>query len=179
MTSERDTNKIRELLSDDPPDAVLEQIATAVAGELADSLPELTLDSRSMAGVLDDFEDQKRGDISNESPYETKIEYLRTYLLKEQNLKMTDELSSRIVEKYEDWRKYESLDRKQPLTDVTLQDDMYLFREFIRYLIEHRLAPERFYHLIDIPEINPEKGEGIDEKKLDPGVAKAVRNGLV
>ncbi|MFB6359784.1 MAG: hypothetical protein ABEH59_00515, partial [Halobacteriales archaeon] len=70
------------------------------------------------------------------------------------------------------------LDRDEPLSDVTLQDDMYLFREFIGYLIEHGLAPVRYYHLIDIPEINSEKGQGVDEKKLDPKVAKAAREYL-
>ncbi|MFB6359783.1 MAG: hypothetical protein ABEH59_00510, partial [Halobacteriales archaeon] len=102
MASERDIETLLALLSEDPSDEFLEQVATAVKEQLEDSIPELTLNVRSMADVLDDFEDQKREDVNNESPYVTKIEYLRTYLLDEQDLKSTDELSSQIVEKYND-----------------------------------------------------------------------------
>jgi len=51
---------------------------------------------------------------------------------------------------------------------------MYLFREFIQYMIEHRMAPARFEKRIEIPEIDYESGEGVDKKKLDPEIAKAA-----
>jgi site-specific recombinase XerD len=152
----------------------LEQIASTVVDRMADSFPELSLKSRPMDEVLEDFGDDKLEEVDSTGQYERKLNYLRTYLEDEACVETSDDLTSEDVEGYKKWRKYESLSRDEPLARTTLRDDMYLFREFIQYMIEHRMAPARFEKRIEIPEIDYESGEGVDKKKLDPEIAKAA-----
>jgi site-specific recombinase XerD len=175
MTDRRDDVEfMKERLSEDPTEEFLEQIASTVVNQMADSFPELSLKSRPMDEVLDDFREDKLGAVDSTGQYERKLNYLQTYLEDEARVEASDDLTSEDVERYDKWRKYESLSREEPLSDTTLQDDMYLFREFIQYMIEHRMAPARFEKRIEIPEVDYEGGEGVDEKKLDPEIAKAA-----
>ncbi len=173
-----DIEFVKERLSGDPSDEFLEQIASAVVDQMEDSFPELSLKSRPMSEVLSAFRDDKLEEVDSPGQYERKLDYLQTYLEKEVQVETTEDLTSEDVEQYDDWRKYESLPRDKPLADTTLTDDMYLFREFIQYLIEHRLAPVRFEKAVEIPEIDYGSGEGVDEKKLDPEIAKAAQDYL-
>lgn len=169
---------IRELLSDNPSESFLQLIASAVKDELEDSIPELTLNSKPMIDALDDFREIKLAQVGAKSHYKRKLTYVESYLVDVKAIGSTGDLTSEIVQQYTDWRKYDSLDRDEPLSNVTLQDDMYLFREFIRYLVEHRFAPVRFLQIIEIPKTNPEAGEGVDEKMLDPELASTIRDYL-
>lgn len=169
-----DVEFLRQHLSGDPPEELLEQIASTVVDHMADSFPELSLKSRPMEAVLDEFREKKLEEVKSTGQYRRKIDYLRTYLEDEAQIESTEDLTSEDVERYDKWRKYESLSRDEPLADSTLSDDMYLFRELIQYLIEHRMAPVRFEKCVEIPEIDYAEGEGVDEKKLDPEIAKAA-----
>ena len=169
-----DIESLKERLSGDPSDEFLEQIASAVVDQMEDSFPELSLKSRPMDEVLSEFRDDKLEEVESTAQYGRKLNYLQTYLEKEVRVETTEDLTSEDVEQYNKWRKYESLSREEPLKDTTLQDDMYLFREFIQYMIEHRMAPARFEKRIEIPEVDYRNGEGVDEKKLDPEIAKAA-----
>lgn len=169
-----DVEFLKQHLSGDPPEELVEQIASTVVDQMADSFPELSLKSRPMDDVLEDFRDGKLEDVDSTRQYERKFDYLQTYLANEVDVETSDDLTSEDVEGYKDWRKYESLSRDKPLARTTLRDDMYLFREFIQYMIEHRMAPVRFEKRIEIPEIDYSNGEGVDEKKLDPEIAKAA-----
>jgi site-specific recombinase XerC len=173
MTDPRDVEALKQLLSEDPTEEFLEQIASSVVDEMEESFPELSLKSRPMDEVLGEFREVKLEDVDSTGQYKRKLNYLQTYLEDEACIETTDELTSEDVERYDKWRKYESLSRDEPLADTTLTDDLYLFREFIRYLIEHRMAPVRFEKCVEIPEIDYDGGEGVDEKKLDPEIAKA------
>ena len=173
-----DVEFLRQHLSGDPPEELLEQIASTVVDHMADSFPELSLKSRPMEAVLDEFREKKLEEVKSTGQYTRKLDYLQTYLEDEAHIESTEDLTSEDVERYDKWRKYESLSRDEPLADSTLSDDMYLFREFIRYLIEHRMAPVRFEKCVEIPEIDYASGEGVDEKKLDPEIAKAALNYL-
>ena len=168
-----DVEFLKQHLSGDPPEELLEQIASTVVDHMADSFPELSLKSRPMEAVLDEFREKKLEEVESTGQYRRKIDYLQTYLEDEALIESTEDLTSEDVEQFNKWRKYESLPRDEPLADTTLSDDMYLFREFIRYLIEHRMAPVRFEKCVEIPEIDYAGGEGVDEKKLDPEIAKA------
>ncbi len=168
-----DVEILKERLSEDPTDDFLEQIASTVVDEIEDSFPELSLKSRPMADVLKKFRKKKLDEVKSEDQYNRKLDYIRTYLLTEVGIETTNDLTSEDVERYNQWRKYESLDREKPLSDNTLRDDMYLFGEFIEYLAEHRMVPVRFERSIEIPEVDYGAGEGVDEKKLDPEIAKA------
>lgn len=168
---EDDVELLKEHLSGDPDEELLGEIASTVVDQMADSFPELSLKSRSIEAVLSEFRDRKLGAIDSTVQYERKLDYLQTYLEDELGIETTKELTSEDVQRYSTWRKYESLSRDNPLADTTLRDDVYLFREFIRYLIEHRMAPIRFETCIDIPEIDYAGGAGVDKKKLDPDLA--------
>ena len=169
-----DVEFLKQHLSGDPSEELLEQIASTVVDRMADSFPELSLKSRPMDEVLEDFGGNKLEEVDSTGQYERKLNYLRTYLEDEACVETSDDLTSEDVERYKKWGKYESLSRDEPLARTTLRDDMYLFREFIQYMIEHRMAPARFEKRIEIPEIDYESGEGVDKKKLDPEIAKAA-----
>ncbi|ERG91256.1 MAG: hypothetical protein J07HQW1_01290 [Haloquadratum walsbyi J07HQW1] len=173
--SERPTDVeiLKERLSEDPSEEFLERIASTVVDEIAESFPELSLKVRPMADVLEEFREKKLEEVDTEDHYSTKLDYLQTCLLQEIGVETTEDLTSEDVERYEQWRKYDSLDREEPLSDNTLRDDKYLFREFIQYLFEHRMAPVRFEKSVEIPEVDYDAGEGVDEKKLDPEIAEA------
>jgi len=173
-----DVEFLKQHLSGDPPEELLEQIASTVVDHMADSFPELSLKSRPMEAVLDEFREKKLEEVESTGQYRRKLDYLQTYLEDEALIESTEDLTSEDVEQYDTWRQYESLPRDEPLADTTLSDDMYLFREFIRYLIEHRMAPVRFEKCVEIPDIDYAGGEGVDEKKLDPEIAKAALNYL-
>jgi site-specific recombinase XerC len=168
-----DVEILKERLSEDPSEEFLEQIASTVVDEIAESFPELSLKARPMADVLEEFREKKLEEVDTKDHYSTKLDYLQTYLLQEIGVETTEDLASEDVERYDQWRKYDSLDREEPLSDNTLRDDMYLFREFIQYLVEHRMAPVRFEKSVEIPEVDYDAGEGVDEKKLDPEIAEA------
>jgi len=165
---------LKERLSEDPTDEFLEQIASTVVDEIADSFPELSLKSKAMDEVLQAFRERKLEAVDSTDQYERKLDYMQTYIVEEVGIDTTDELTSEDVERYRQWRKYDSLVRDEPLTDNTLKDDMYLFREFIRHLIEHRMVPARFEKAVEIPDVDNDAGEGVDEKLLDPEIANAA-----
>lgn len=169
-----DMELLKQLLAEDPSEEFLEAIASTVVKEMSESFPELSLKSRPMEKVLSDFREKKLEAVESSGQYKSKLNYLQTYFEDEVCIETTDDLVSEDVEQYDTWRKYESLDREDPVADSTLRDDMYLFREFIRYLIEHRMAPVRFEKSVNIPEVDYGSGEGVDEKKLDPEIAKAA-----
>lgn len=179
MTDRRDDVEfMKQRLSEDPTEEFLEQIASTVVDQMADSFPELSLKSRPMGEVLDEFREKKLEEVGSTGQYKRKLNYLQTYLEDEARVETSEDLTSEDVERYDTWRKYESLSRDEPLADTTLRDDMYLFHEFIQYLIEHRMAPVRFEKCVEIPEIDYEGGEGVDKKKLDPEIAKAALDHL-
>ncbi|MFT4949611.1 MAG: site-specific recombinase XerD [Natronomonas sp.] len=156
----------------------MEQIASTVVDQIEDSFPELSLRLRPIDEVLDEFWEKKLEEVGSTGQYKRKLNYLQTYLEDEARVDTSDDLTSEDVERYDQWRKYESLSRDEPLADTTLKDNMYLFREFIQYLIEHRMAPVRFEKSVEIPEIDYEGGEGVDKKKVDPEIAKAALDHL-
>ena len=159
-----DVEFLKQHLSGDPPEELLEQIASTVVDHMADSFPELSLKSRPMEAVLDEFREKKLEEVESTGQYRRKLDYLQTYLEDEALIESTEDLTSEDVEQYDTWRQYESLPRDESLVDTTLSDDMYLFREFIRYLIGHRMAPVRFEKSVEIPDIDYAGGEGADEK---------------
>lgn len=169
-----DVEFLKQHLSGDPSEELLDKIASTVVDEIAESFPELSSKSRPINEVLDDFREHKLDEVDSTRQYKRKLDYLRTYLREEARIETTDELESEDVERYRKWRKYDSLSREEPLADSTLSDDMYLFREFIQYLTQHRLVPDHFEKCIEIPERDRKSGEGVDEQKLDPQIAKAA-----
>ena len=155
-----------------------EEIVSRVISEMKNEFPELEIRSKNLDDVLSKFRKKKLASVDSKRQYRTKLDYIEQYFTEEIDAETTDELSSEDIEEYSDWRKYQSLNREKPLSDVTLKDDLYLFREFITYLAKHKLVPLRFVHVIDIPSIDYQSGEGVDEKLLDPKLARTSREYL-
>jgi len=165
---------LKKKLSDNPNDELITLIASTVVDEMGDQFPELKIRSRKIQEVIEEFREKKLGEVRSERQYSRKIDYIETYFHTEVTHTVTDELTSEDIERYRKWRKYESLHRDDPLSDTTLRDDMYLFRDFVEYLAEHKLVPVRLTKSIDIPQINYEGGEGVDKKVLEPDSAKTL-----
>lgn len=167
---------VEELVADDDANSgVIEELASEVVDELNRRNPDLTRKSRPVLEALSDFMEEKLDEVDSESHYRTKFEYIKSYFEEEVVARTTDDLTSEDIEGYRAWRKHESLDREEPLSDNTLSDDMYLFGEFVEYMIRHNMAPIRFEKSVEIPGVDYKNGEGVDNKKLDPDVAKAAR----
>ncbi|QDX39512.1 hypothetical protein [Salarchaeum sp. JOR-1] len=174
MTDRPDIEEaVKERLSEDPSEEFIDEIASRVVDEMDESFSELGVKTRALEEIVDDFRNQKLEEVDSEGQYERKIDYIQTYLTEEVQGETSDEFTSEDVGRYKNWRKYDSLDREEPLSNNTLQDDMYLFREFISYMVEHRLAPYRFLRSVEIPELDDPK-EGVDEKLLEPERANAI-----
>lgn len=155
-------------------DEFVDRVASSLVEKMSSEFPEITIKSKQLDDVLDDFREKKLEEVDSHDHYNRKIDYIEQYLISEINADTTDGLTSQDVERYEKWRKYDSLDRDKPLADNTLRDDLYLFREFIQYMAKHRMVPVRFKDLIEIPKVDYKSGDGVDEKKLDPEFAKTA-----
>jgi site-specific recombinase XerC len=174
MTGETDEiKKIKEQLSNDPSDELLESLAATIVAEMEDSFPELSFKIQAIEDTIESFRDEKLEEVDSEQQYATKIDYVLEYFVNEVGVETTDDLTSEDIGRFDTWRKYESLTRENPLSDKTLSDDMYLFDEFVAFMIEHKLVPARFAEQVEQPDTDPEKGDGVSEKKLDPELAQA------
>jgi hypothetical protein len=165
---------LHALQSGDLPKELLEQVASVVVEEMAESFSELSLNSRPLDEVLQEFREDKLESVDSEEQYSTKFDYIQEYLLEEIDAQTTEELTTEEVERYSRWRKYESLQREEPLSSNTLRDDMYLFREFVQHLVKHKMSPSRFEKVIEIPVVDYDAGDGVDKKKLSPEIAQAA-----
>jgi len=174
MTDNADeVEEIKERLSNDSSDELLQSIASTIVDQMEQSFPELSFKVQDIEDTIEAFREQKLEEIESERQYSTKIDYIVEYFVDEVGVETTDDLTSEDIGHFDTWRKYESLDREEPISNKTLSDDMYLFDEFISYMIEHKLVPVRFIEQVEQPDVNPEKGDGVSEKKLDPELAKA------
>jgi len=169
-----EVEEIKERLSNDPSDELLESIASTIVDQMEQSFPELSFKVQDIEDTIEAFREQKLEDIESERQYSTKIDYILDYFVDEVGAETTHDLTSEDIGHFDTWRKYESLDRDEPMSDKTLSDDIYLFDEFISHMVEHKLVPARFIEQVEQPDVNPEKGDGVSEKKLDPELAKAA-----
>jgi site-specific recombinase XerC len=174
MTDQED-NKLVEALSalpENPSEEVIDELADRIAENI--ELSDLTTSDEPIIDALTSFSDLKLKEIDTEDGYETKIEYIREYFETEVDAKSTKDLTAAEVRGYNPWRKYDSLDREEPLADNTLKDDMYLYREFIQYLISNGYIPARMVGQVEIPSVDRQAGEGVDEKKVDPDLVQDI-----
>lgn len=150
-------------------------IATAVVDKMDDEFQRLSLQSSPLNEVIEDFREEKLGEIESTSQYNRKIDQIKNYLTNELPYTSTSDLTIDDVRTYYRWRKYDSRDSEEPYKDSTLSDDMYLFREFIEYLEGKELVPRRFRDAVEIPDVDYRNGEGVDEKLLEPEIADAAQ----
>ncbi len=99
-----DVEFLKQHLSGDPSEELLEQIASTVVDRMADSFPELSLKSRPMEVILDEFREKKLEEVESTGQYRRKLDYLQTYLEDEARIESTEDLTSEDVERYNKWR---------------------------------------------------------------------------
>jgi len=164
--------EVRSHLSANPSEDFVEELAEQIVENL--DLSDIGMRDNNVADALDSFCQAKLQEVESKKQYNRKLEYIAEYVTTEIEATRTLDLTAADIRGYKQWRKYESLDREEPLADSTLQDDMYLYREFIEYLISSKYLPHRMLTQIDIPTVDYQNGEGVDTKKLDPEFAKII-----
>ena len=97
------------------------------------------------------------------SEYERKLGYFLDYCEKIE-LEDLNELGGREIDGFEKWRRNESSDKVDSLSNNTMRDDLYLFRGFLTYLEKIEGVPRRIAEKVDIPKLDD--GEGIRDVEL-------------
>mgnify|MGYP002760483596 FL=1 len=159
-------------------DEFSEKIAAAVVDEMDDKFQQFSLKSCPLVEALEEFREEKLNEIKNTRQYNRKFDHMKDYLTNEVPYSSTSDLTIDDVRRYYNWRKYDSRDAEEPYADSTLSDDMYLFREFIRFMEGNQLVPRGYQDVVVIPDVDYQSGEGIDEKLLEPEIAKAAQDYL-
>lgn len=159
-------------------DEFSEKIAAAVVDEMDDKFQQFSLKSCPLVEALEEFREEKLNEIKSTRQYNRKFDHMKDYLTNEVPYSSTSDLTIDDVRRYYNWRKYDSRDAEEPYADSTLSDDMYLFREFIRFMEGNQLVPRGYQDVVVIPDVDYQSGEGIDEKLLEPEIAKAAQDYL-
>jgi len=159
-------------------DEFSEKIAAAVVDEMDDKFQQFSLKSCPLVEALEEFREEKLNEIKSTRQYNRKFDHMKDYLRNEVPYSSTSDLTIDDVRRYYNWRKYDSRDAEEPYADSTLSDDMYLFREFIRFMEGNQLVPRGYQDVVVIPDVDYQSGEGIDEKLLEPEIAKAAQDYL-
>lgn len=159
-------------------DEFSEKIAAAVVDEMDDKFQQFSLKSCPLVEALEEFREEKLNEIKSTRQYNRKFDHMKDYLRNEVPYSSTSDLTIDDVRRYYNWRKYDSRDAEEPYADSTLSDDMYLFREFIRFMEGNQLVPRGYQDIVVIPDVDYQSGEGIDEKLLEPEIAKAAQDYL-
>ena len=159
-------------------DEFSEKIAAAVVDEMDDKFQQFSLKSCPLVEALEEFRYEKLNEIKSTRQYNRKFDHMKDYLRNEIPYSSTSDLTIDDVRRYYNWRKYDSRDAEEPYADSTLSDDMYLFREFIRFMEGNQLVPRGYQDVVVIPDVDYQSGEGIDEKLLEPEIAKAAQDYL-
>jgi integrase len=159
-------------------DEFSEKIAAAVVDEMDDKFQQFSLKSCPLVEALEEFREEKLNEIKSTRQYNRKFDHMKDYLRNEVPYSSTSDLTIDDVRRYYNWRKYDSRDAEEPYADSTLSDDMYLFREFIRFMEGNQLVPRGYQDVVVIPDVDYQSGEGIDEKLLEPKIAKAAQDYL-
>lgn len=168
---------IIDQLSNELSDAVIDNIIDDLQDELPPKLEQELrggqLEPISPSDGIDRFwEQSKQADVgaNSVSQYKTKLAYIEEFLTQVVEIENLNNLSPRQAEEYEGWRKYDSLDREKPLAGPTLEDDMYLYKEFLEYMTRIRGVPADTYEIVEVPNT----GEGVDKETLDADRADVI-----
>ncbi|MFC6875469.1 hypothetical protein [Halobellus marinus] len=62
-----DAEVLKQILSGDPSEELVEKVASAVVEEFEESFPELSLKSRPLADALEDFRTDKLAEVRSEN----------------------------------------------------------------------------------------------------------------
>lgn len=81
-----------------------------------------------------------------------------------QSVENLNQLDGRVIQGFRRYRRLESTDQREPLSTKTMRDDMYLFRDFVKYLEYIESVPSGLSDKIGIPELG--WGEGVRDTNI-------------
>lgn len=133
---------------------LLEQTDLAQLGEITP-----TLDPISPGDGIDRFLERKETEIRpvTVEEYRNKLGYFQQFC-EIRNLDNLNELDGRFLDEYQRWRRKDSHNQSEPLSNKTMQDDMYLLQDFIGFLEEIEAVKENLSNKIRIPTLGETEG---------------------
>lgn len=76
------------------------------------------------------------------------------------------------LQEYRQWRHTESTDQTTPLSNKTLRDDIYLLRDFFRFLGQIEGVPAGFHEKVNVPELG--ETDGVRDVRLDSDRLRSI-----
>lgn len=146
----------------------------SISPDLADELRKVidedpsSLEAISPEEATEKFLDYKKPEIRSQTitEYRRKLSHFVQFC-EEQDLENLNELNGRKIDEYQKYRRLESSSQNEPLSANTMRDDMYLIREFIKYLESIEAARSDLANKIRIPKMGEEDGVRDIEIKPD------------
>jgi len=89
--------------------------------------------------------------------YERKLEWFLDFC-ESNEIEDTTEFDGRVIQDFKIWRRDEASTKDGQLSNKTLRDDMYLFRQFLRFLESIDAVTPQLHRKVDIPSLDPEDG---------------------
>lgn len=164
---DRLVDAVSERLTDDISDTLADEFIDDLPPRIVQELRDGELNSMSPSEGIDKFREykQKKVKASTMEGYDTKLNYLETFLTEVLELEDLNELTPEQAVRFEDWRREESTSG-DPLAPKTIKDDMHLYRGFLERMTKLNAISADAYEIIEIPELGP--GDGVDKTTLAP-----------
>ena len=122
---------------------------------------------------LSRYLDAKRSDLTDNTIEEYAVKLgLIVEFLEKQGIDDLRELDGRIIDEIATWRRYESSDRVDELSDKTMRDEMYRLRDWISYLEDIEAVKSGLSDAVPIPDLSKE--DGVRDVDLDPERAEQI-----
>ncbi len=149
---------------------------TQIQEEINDSTNEVAsrkteLQSLSAPDAIDWYLDHKRNDVTEGTidSYRTSLQYFVSFC-ERNDIEDLNHLTGRDIEAFRKWRREESV--AEPLQPKSMRDQMYLLRDFLRYLGAIEAVPTDLHEKVVIPTLGP--GDGVSEVRLEQNRAKQI-----
>lgn len=109
---------------------------------------------------------ESRTDISDSTKgdYKRSLLYLPEFC-DERDIENLNDLSTRRIDDYRLWRKYESCDSTDELAPKTMRDEMFLLRDYLRYLESIDAVKSGLADAVQIPSLDD--GDGVRDYDLE------------
>jgi len=126
-----------------------------------------TLEPITPSAAVDKFIEYKESDIRPQTilEYRRKLAHFQEFC-KLEEIDNLNEINGRVINGFRKYRRTESAPQAQPLARKTMRDDMYLFRDFIRFLEHIEAVSSNLSEKIPIPKIKKE--DGVRNIDIDP-----------
>lgn len=142
---------------DDLPDEI-QSIARAVNQSLEPMPPQ---------DAINRFLEVKSSEIRPQTlgEYENKLEHL-LHFCEMRDIENLNNFTGRNIDGFRRWRKHETADQSEPLSNKTMRDDMYLLRDFLSFLEDIEAVRNGLSNKVDVPSLDDD--DGVRTIELDP-----------